>query len=104
MFGTMLQATPIPGKEWALRSFLLTEVPDRFTAIDGIVAQYLLEPSIPGETWVGFIVFESESTYRQNAADPEQHQWYLRLRQLLAADPVWHDGQISLIEPSSVSI
>jgi hypothetical protein len=28
-----------------------------------------------------------------NANDPEQHQWYLKIRELLEADPEWEDGE-----------
>ena len=28
-----------------------------------------------------------------NADNPAQHQWYLKLRDLLEADPEWTDGE-----------
>jgi len=40
------------------------------------------------------IRFESKEAYRANAASPEMHQCYLRYRELLEADPEWHDGEI----------
>jgi len=33
-------------------------------------------------------------TYHANAASPEQHARYLRLRALLTAEPEWHDGEV----------
>jgi hypothetical protein len=39
-------------------------------------------------------VFTSKEAYLANAGSPEQHQRYLAMRELLAADPDWHDGEI----------
>jgi hypothetical protein len=40
------------------------------------------------------VVFDSKEAYEANANSPEQHQRYLEYRDLLAADPEWHDGDI----------
>ena len=40
------------------------------------------------------IVFESKEAYVANANSPEMHQRYLRYRELLTADPEWHDGEV----------
>jgi len=39
-------------------------------------------------------VFQDRDSYYANAADPEQDRWYRRLRDHLAEDPVWEDGEI----------
>ena len=38
--------------------------------------------------------FESREAYMANADSPEQNQRYLQMRQWLAADPEWYDGEI----------
>jgi hypothetical protein len=40
------------------------------------------------------VIFDSEETYKRNAASPEQDMRYQKFRNLLAADPEWHDGTI----------
>jgi heme-degrading monooxygenase HmoA len=40
------------------------------------------------------VVFESKEAYRANAASPEQSERYRGYRDLLTADPEWHDGEI----------
>ena len=40
-------------------------------------------------------VFTDKASYVANANDPEQDRWYRGLRELLAADPTWEDGEIS---------
>jgi len=37
-------------------------------------------------------IFDDAATYRANAESPAQHDWYLRLREQLEADPDWMDG------------
>jgi hypothetical protein len=39
-------------------------------------------------------VFRSREAYVANADSPEQHERYLALRSLLAADPEWLDGTV----------
>ena len=43
---------------------------------------------------IGVAVFDSESSYRKNADDPKQDEWYRDLRQMLEADPEWSDGDV----------
>ena len=38
--------------------------------------------------------FDSREAYRANAESPDQHQRYLEYREILAADPEWHDGEV----------
>jgi hypothetical protein len=49
-------------------------------------------------------IFDSEESYRKNAADPQQHTEYEQLRTLLEADPEWNDGEIIAVEPASVPV
>jgi hypothetical protein len=59
----------------------------------GMVAAYLLDEDSSDNMWV-LAVFEDEQTYRDNANDPAQDAEYRKFRELLEADPEWHDGSI----------
>ena len=43
-------------------------------------------------TWL-FVIFEERASY-SNADDPAMDAQYREYRELLDADPEWHDGQI----------
>ena len=47
----------------------------------------------PQEYWVS-VVFREESSYRKNANDPAQNQWFGELMKLLESEPEWHDGEV----------
>lgn len=47
----------------------------------------------PGEYWIS-VVFRDESSYRKNADDPVQGQWFRELVSLLESEPEWHDGEV----------
>ena len=49
--------------------------------------------SDPDEIW-SVVGFEDEVTYRANAANPQTSEVADQLRQLMAAPPEWHDGEI----------
>lgn len=40
------------------------------------------------------VAFESREAYEANARNPELHERYLRFRELLVAEPEWHDGEV----------
>lgn len=47
----------------------------------------------PREYWVAG-VFDSRDAYTSNSATPQQGERFQRLRELMDADPEWHDGEI----------
>lgn len=60
----------------------------------GAVAVFVYQmDSDPDELYL-VAAFDSREAYLANADSPEQHQRYLQMRQWLAADPDWHDGEI----------
>jgi hypothetical protein len=65
--------------------------------VDGFIMGHALDAG--DEVW-GIAVFRDEASYRKNADDPSQHQEYLKMRELIEADPEWHDGTIETMEPS----
>jgi len=64
----------------------------------GFVAAYIYQMDDDPEEFLEAVLFENRETYMANADSPEQHQWYLKMRALVEADPEWHDGTV--IHPS----
>jgi quinol monooxygenase YgiN len=103
MYGTILRCRPKPGQIETILTSSQRWVRERGMAT-GFLGQYLLKPDRdPGE-WIGLVIFDSEESYRRNAADPEQDRWYRELRSMLEADPEWTDGEIVALEPASVPL
>jgi quinol monooxygenase YgiN len=49
--------------------------------------------SDPDELW-SVVGFENEAAYRANANNPQTSEVAEQLKQLMAAPPEWHDGEI----------
>ena len=47
----------------------------------------------PHEYWIS-LVFPDESSYKKNADDPVQNQWFGELMKLLESEPEWYDGEV----------
>ena len=62
--------------------------------IPGAVASYVYRTDADPNVYYLAVVFASKAAYDANAASPEQHAEFLRLRALLAEDPEWHDGAV----------
>ena len=90
MFGSVFRMKAQAGKKDALIK-LMTAEDDRTPA--GMRAAYIYDTG-GDEVW-GVAVFDDEKTYRANAESPEQDQEYQKMRALLAADPEWHDGNVT---------
>jgi heme-degrading monooxygenase HmoA len=62
--------------------------------IPGLISTHLYRSdNDPRELFLA-AVFESREAYVANADRPEQHQRFLKLRELLETDPEWHDGEV----------
>ena len=104
MYGTLVRFQPKPGQEQAVAQLAERWIQQRGPKVDGFIAEYALTPDDrPGEQLV-LTLFESQETYRQNAADPEQDSWYQELRSHLAAEPEWTDGKIVSLKPETVPL
>jgi quinol monooxygenase YgiN len=80
-----------PGMEEAFAEFgeeVSTQPPP------GAVAAYIYRMDTEPNVLYLVAVFTSKEAYLANAASPEQHAQYVKLRALLAADPEWHDGMV----------
>ena len=99
MYGTIARLRMKPGAEALLLAQTRALRPDDrpgATRMHGWVQTMLYRASRdPQELWL-VVAFTDEAAYRANAALESQHQWYLRLRGCLEADPEWIDGEVLL--------
>ncbi len=93
MYGSIFRMRPKAGNATKVAALFQEWGETRGRQVAGARAGYVLAPTKqPGEL-IGVAVFKDRPTYEANANAPEQHQWYLRLRELLEADPAWEDGE-----------
>ncbi len=60
----------------------------------GAVVEYVYRSEADPNEYYMVVVFASKEAYIANANSPEQAARYSQLRELLAEDPEWHDGEI----------
>lgn len=91
MYGTVARVRIKPGtaEQWTA---LQTEYDDNH--IDGFIASYLYRLDVDPDDHYLVVMFRDEASYRANASDPAQDARYRKMRDLLAEDPKWHDGEI----------
>ena len=94
MYGTIARFTPKPGQEAAVISLIEEWEGERAPNVSGAKAGYVYKPDNKLGELVMTVVFEDRASYRANAGDPKQDEWYRKFRDLLQADPVWEDGEI----------
>jgi len=64
-----------------------------YPAVPGFMGSYVLAENEGDDCWV-LAIFSDREAYERNADDPAQHERYLAYRDLLEAEPEWHDGEI----------
>jgi heme-degrading monooxygenase HmoA len=90
MYGTIARMQLKPGAEAELRRRSREEAPE----LAGYAFHHVFRTDAnPNEIYL-VVAFESKEAYTKNAASPEQHQRYQGYRELLTAEPEWHDGEI----------
>jgi hypothetical protein len=94
MFGSIYRMQPIAGQEANIASHFRRWERERRPAVSGAVGGYLFRPKDNPSELVGVAVFDSEDSYRHNADDPAQDEWYRDLRSMLESDPQWSDGDV----------
>jgi quinol monooxygenase YgiN len=96
MYGTIARLRLKPGMDERLREVLGELRPQ----VPGLLFDHLYRLEADPHEFYLVVAFASREAYRANAASPEQHARYERYRQLLAADPEWHDGEIVSSHPT----
>ena len=91
MYGTVAQLRARPGtrEQFAAYSHEQESVPT-----PGLVASYVYRLDANADEYYLAVIFESKEAYVANANSPMQDISYRKLRALLVADPVWHDGEV----------
>jgi len=90
MYGTIARIRIKPGMEGAI----IEALREREGQIPGYRAGHLYRMDVEPGHYFLTIIFESKEAYDTNARSPEQHANYLHLREMMADDPAWHDGEI----------
>jgi hypothetical protein len=96
MFGSVFKIRPKAGKLPEIRAAMRSRADER-GSVAGWRGAYILEET-NGDVWI-MAIFDSEESYRKNASDPEQDKAYRAMREMIEADPEWHDGTISEERP-----
>ncbi len=94
MFGTVAHARIKPGHAQAVMSLMEEWRRERKPKVKGALGGYLLRSEKDPNQMVMVAVFQDRDSYHANAADPERDRWYRQLREHLAEDPAWEDGEI----------
>lgn len=91
MYGTIARIRIQPGRESDLMR--LTEQYEDL-AVPGHLHSFVYKLDGTPDEYMLVAVFDGRANYRANAESPAQHERYLAMRELLAAEPEWHDGEI----------
>lgn len=91
MYGTVARMRAKPGTGEQLKA-LVAEYED--VEVPGFVAAYVYRLDGSEDDYYMAVLFEDRESYRRNADDPAQDARYRRMRELLEADPKWHDGEV----------
>jgi quinol monooxygenase YgiN len=92
MYGTVAHMKVKPGQVDALTALSQESVNQRRPK--GYLGEYVYQLDRDTNEVVLVVLFQDKESYVANANDPEQDKEYRRFRDLLEADPVWHDGEI----------
>lgn len=91
MYGTVARWLVKEGKEKELEQ--LAEELMRETAPGSRSVVVYRADANPREYWVAS-TWDSKEAYTSNSSTPEQDKRFRQLRDLMDADPEWHDGEI----------
>lgn len=92
MYGTVARMRVKPGKLDDLLTLVKEE--DADGVIPGLTSQLVYQSDANPDEFYLAVVFDSKDAYWKNAQSPEQNARYLKMRELLAEDPEWHDGEV----------
>lgn len=91
MYGSIARLKVKPDRVEALQQMTASyddlEVP-------GFVGAHVYRMDADDTEYYLVVLFEDRENYRKNAEDPAQDRRYREMRNLLAEDPEWHDGEV----------
>jgi len=91
MYGTVARMQLKPGAEQQMQQ--LTREYESMN-IPGFVATYVYRMDNEPDVYYMAVLFDSKESYWANARSPEQDARFRQMRDLLASDPEWHDGEV----------
>lgn len=91
MYGTIARFRARPGMIGDLQALAESMEAD---PAPGYVTQIVYQMDDDPDVFYVAVVFESREAYAANAGSDEQHARFMEMREMLAEDPVWHDGEI----------
>ena len=95
MYGTLAFMRTLPGRRPDLAAYIADYRSHGQGPLSGLIVSYLYQLDRDEDDAIMFAVFDDRAAYERNSKDPEQHERYLRHRELLVSDPDWHDGTIT---------
>ena len=100
MYGTVARMHVKPGMGGSLEQ-LTAEY--EALGVPGHVATHVFQLDSGPDDYYLVVIFTDRDAYRRNADDPAQDVRYRRMREVLADDPKWHDGEVvwSMVRPSA---
>jgi heme-degrading monooxygenase HmoA len=90
VYGTVAKMKLKPGAE----EKIMQEFEGSQTGREGHVATYVFKSDADPNVHFVATIFESKSAYKKFADSPQQDKRFHQMRELLAADPEWHDGEV----------
>jgi quinol monooxygenase YgiN len=91
MYGTIARMMVKPGMETQFEQIAQDIGVGR---VPGEVAVYAYQMDRNSREFYLVAVFESREAYQANAASPEQNERFMKMMQMLEAEPEWNDGEI----------
>ncbi len=94
MYGTVARLRPRSGQVDELLRLSDEWRKEIGSKTDGFVGEYVFKLDENPDEYILVALFRDREAYRANAEKPEQHEWYLRMRETLESDPEWNDGEV----------
>jgi heme-degrading monooxygenase HmoA len=90
LYGTIAKMKLKPGAEEKIMQMMEGSQ----IAREGHVATYVFKSDTDPNVHFVTTIFESKHAYKKFADSPDQTKRFHQMRELLAADPEWHDGEV----------
>jgi heme-degrading monooxygenase HmoA len=88
LYGTVAKMKLKPGAEEKIMQVMEGLTPP------GHVATYVFKTDADPNTHIVATIFESRAAYKKFADSPEQDKRFHQMKELLAAEPEWNDGEV----------
>ena len=90
LYGTIAKMKIKPGSEDKIMQLMEGQDAGR----EGHIATYVFKADADPNIHFVTTVFESKSAYKKFADSPQQDERFRQMKELLAGEPEWHDGEV----------